>query len=393
MGSPHAELVAPVARSHGQRVGEDQGPRGRREGRLQHQGPVDIAPGARPLTDRLHLPVTGLVAEQPAEHRGTVEPREGQPVDRPGPGHQGARVAVGEKCVVRDGCAGHARRSDRVVVVSVQSRGGSRRYVTGDRPGDTPLHATRHNCQPLRHRCRRRRWSCPSWPGWAGLRSSPGNPGWPGRWWAARARPASPSSWPHSCSAPAGCSPGWVVARGRRPLVQLVPVLAAFLLTVAPAFRQVTVDEAFPTAVDVSQPPRGIEPRSVASQARRRCSAAGISAASTIAHRATSSCWCAARRVTRRAPGTARRGARAGLPGPPRARRGPTRARRRRTPGPAARQPGQPKLRGTGRPSRRDAGDGAHLVSRVRGARGQRHDPVTTRDIRPQGSPGDTCAR
>lgn len=47
---------------------------------------------------------------------------------------------------------------------------------------------------------------------------------------------------------------GWLLPRlGRGPrttaAVQLVPVLAAFLVTVAPAFRQVTVDEAFPTAV------------------------------------------------------------------------------------------------------------------------------------------------
>jgi hypothetical protein len=52
---------------------------------------------------------------------------------------------------------------------------------------------------------------------------------------------------------------GWLLPRlGRGPrataLVQLVPVLAAFLLTVAPAFRQVTVDEPFPASVDVSQP-------------------------------------------------------------------------------------------------------------------------------------------
>ena len=52
---------------------------------------------------------------------------------------------------------------------------------------------------------------------------------------------------------------GWLLPRlGRGPrataLVQLVPVLAAFLLTVAPAFRQVTVDEPFPIAVDGSQP-------------------------------------------------------------------------------------------------------------------------------------------
>lgn len=52
---------------------------------------------------------------------------------------------------------------------------------------------------------------------------------------------------------------GWLLPRlGRGPgttaVVQLVPVLAAFLLTVAPAFRQVTVDEAFPTAVDASRP-------------------------------------------------------------------------------------------------------------------------------------------
>jgi hypothetical protein len=52
---------------------------------------------------------------------------------------------------------------------------------------------------------------------------------------------------------------GWLLPRmGRGPrttvAIQLVPVLAAFLVTVAPAFRQVTVNEAFPTAVDNPQP-------------------------------------------------------------------------------------------------------------------------------------------
>jgi hypothetical protein len=52
---------------------------------------------------------------------------------------------------------------------------------------------------------------------------------------------------------------GWLLprlGRGARTtaVVQLVPVLAAFLLTVAPAFRQVTVNEPFPAAVDVPQP-------------------------------------------------------------------------------------------------------------------------------------------
>jgi len=58
---------------------------------------------------------------------------------------------------------------------------------------------------------------------------------------------------------------GWLLPRlGRGPrataVVQLVPVLAAFLLTVAPAFRQVTVDEPFPTAIDVSQPTAASNP-------------------------------------------------------------------------------------------------------------------------------------
>ena len=53
---------------------------------------------------------------------------------------------------------------------------------------------------------------------------------------------------------------GWLLPRlGRGPrttaVVQLVPVVLAFLLTVAPAFRQVTVDEAFPTAGDVARSP------------------------------------------------------------------------------------------------------------------------------------------
>lgn len=52
---------------------------------------------------------------------------------------------------------------------------------------------------------------------------------------------------------------GWLLprfGRGARTtaVVQLVAVLAAFLLTVAPAFRQVTVEEAFPTAVGGSLP-------------------------------------------------------------------------------------------------------------------------------------------
>jgi hypothetical protein len=58
---------------------------------------------------------------------------------------------------------------------------------------------------------------------------------------------------------------GWLLprlGRGARTTlaVQLAPVLAAFLVTVAPAFRQVTVNEAFPTAVDTPQPTAAVSP-------------------------------------------------------------------------------------------------------------------------------------
>lgn len=80
---------------------------------------------------------------------------------------------------------------------------------------------------------------------------------------------------------------GWLLPRlGRGPrttaAVQLVPVLLAFIVTVAPAFRQVTVDEAFPEAV-TSRPPTAV----TASAEADRATVVGRGRLRGIDHRAS----------------------------------------------------------------------------------------------------------
>ncbi len=78
---------------------------------------------------------------------------------------------------------------------------------------------------------------------------------------------------------------GWLLprlGRGARTTaaVQLVPVLAAALVTVAPAFRQVTVDEAFPAAV--RENPRSPADAPTASAASEPSRSAKVSSATIL---------------------------------------------------------------------------------------------------------------
>ena len=78
-------------------------PAGGRERRLQHQRPVEVAPGARPVADRLDLPVPGR-PRRAAGRRPTGCRTEGSPATPPSrPVSPARRVAVGQQRVVGDG--------------------------------------------------------------------------------------------------------------------------------------------------------------------------------------------------------------------------------------------------------------------------------------------------
>ena len=113
VGGTDAEAVAAVVRAERHRVGENERARSGGERGLQDERPVEVAAGALPLGARLDLPVPRVLAEEAAEHRRAVEAREREPVDRPCPGHEGARVPVREQGVVGDGSGGHPGGSDR----------------------------------------------------------------------------------------------------------------------------------------------------------------------------------------------------------------------------------------------------------------------------------------
>src|SRR5205823_11330627 len=72
------------------------------DGRLEGHRPIEVAPGVLGRARRRDRPEAGVLVEQPGEHRGLVEPREAEPVDRAAPAHESGRVAVGEERVLRD---------------------------------------------------------------------------------------------------------------------------------------------------------------------------------------------------------------------------------------------------------------------------------------------------
>src|SRR5215211_6460544 len=95
--------VVTLTWTHRQRV-PHQDPTGRglpRRGQDIRAGLVN--PGGRMVDPERSKPeVAGLTVQQAAEHTGRVEPRNAQPADRPIGRDQGARVAVGQKRIIRD---------------------------------------------------------------------------------------------------------------------------------------------------------------------------------------------------------------------------------------------------------------------------------------------------
>ena len=87
--------------------------------RLEHQGAPGVpAPGAPAARRRGQRPPSRrIAAEERGERGGRVEPRQAQPVNRPGGAHQRGRVQVAEQGVILDlrhfGHSRSARRCDR----------------------------------------------------------------------------------------------------------------------------------------------------------------------------------------------------------------------------------------------------------------------------------------
>ena len=95
-----AELVSPVAKAHGKCIGDRDRTRRRAKGRLQHHGPVQVAPGRLCRTGGPDRPVAGFLPEEATEDRGAVETWEAKPVDRSVSAHQRGAVPVREKGIV-----------------------------------------------------------------------------------------------------------------------------------------------------------------------------------------------------------------------------------------------------------------------------------------------------
>ena len=133
MGRVPAQVVAPVALAHGQRVDDDRRPGGRAVGRLQHHRAIHVATGDRAGARRPQRPVARLLAQQPSEDRRAVEAREAQPVDRAVPAHQRRAVPIRQQGVVADrGWWSSSSSSAREV-----SRGRRTDIVAGSRQGRT----------------------------------------------------------------------------------------------------------------------------------------------------------------------------------------------------------------------------------------------------------------
>ena len=81
MRNADAEPMPAIVGSESEQVGEHQDACWRRKGGFQHQGPLHVSAAACPLPTRRDAPVAGIRTEQPAEYRGRVEAREGQPFD------------------------------------------------------------------------------------------------------------------------------------------------------------------------------------------------------------------------------------------------------------------------------------------------------------------------
>jgi hypothetical protein len=97
-----AEVVLAVAGRERQRVEQAHPAAIGREGRLGDERPGHVAPADRRRLGRPDRPVPGVGPEEPREHRGAVEARQAQPVDRAVARDERRPVAVGEQRVVGD---------------------------------------------------------------------------------------------------------------------------------------------------------------------------------------------------------------------------------------------------------------------------------------------------
>ena len=106
-GRPGAQIVAAVVAAHRQGVGQHRDAGLRPERGVQHHRLVRVRPAGLEVAGRpdREMPATGI--QDAAEHGGRVEPRETQPVHRPGPADQGRRAAVRQQGVVADRQAIH----------------------------------------------------------------------------------------------------------------------------------------------------------------------------------------------------------------------------------------------------------------------------------------------
>ena len=98
-----SEIVAPLVGTHRERVGEEEPAGCGLEFRLQNQRSVEVSPANRFRAGDFDGPVSRPIVQQTREHGGRIEPRQAQPIHRPGTVHQGGRVAVGEEGVLGDG--------------------------------------------------------------------------------------------------------------------------------------------------------------------------------------------------------------------------------------------------------------------------------------------------
>ena len=107
MRSVFAELVPPVAFTHGQGVSERDRPFRGTKGGLEHHRPVQVAAGDLGGIRCPERPVAGLVAEKATEDGRAVEAGKAQPVDGPFPADERRAVPIRKERIVGDGDRAH----------------------------------------------------------------------------------------------------------------------------------------------------------------------------------------------------------------------------------------------------------------------------------------------
>ena len=107
MRSVLAELVPPVAITHGQGVSERDRSFRCAKGGLEHHRPVQVAASDLGGIRCAERPVAGFVAEKATEDGRAVEAGKAQPVDGPFPADEHRAVPIGEERIVGDGDRAH----------------------------------------------------------------------------------------------------------------------------------------------------------------------------------------------------------------------------------------------------------------------------------------------